>query len=623
MKLSELLPVAHLQRLCEEFTALTGAVTAILDLEGNILVATGWQDICTRFHRVHPGTASRCHESDTMLAASLDQGQPYNVYKCRNGLVDVAMPIVVKGQHIGNFFTGQFFFDPPDAEAFRTQARRFGFPEEDYLAALKRVPVFSEDRVRLMMGFFTLVTNMIASMGIANEELRLQGEELARTNTTLAAEVAERKRAEEELQRAHDELEERVFARTRSLRDALATLERHQDELRIAKETAESANRAKSDFLSSMSHELRTPLNAILGFAQILDSPLSAPLDDKQRFRVQQIMNGGNHLLSLINEVLDLARIESGVLSLSVEPIETKALMTEVLELTRAFPTRRNTVVQDWTVADNLAGRVRADHMRLKQVLLNLTSNAVKYNRAGGTVHLAVEAGSGGSVRFVVGDDGPGIPPEKHSQLFQPFNRLGAETTEIEGTGVGLTITKRMVEAMDGRIGFETEVGRGTTFWVEVPASLENPVAPSPDAAEDKARDAMRIVAAGIPRKLLYVEDNPANLQLMRELVAELPGFTLASTPTAEAGIKMAAVTQPDVIVLDVNLPGLNGIEAVGLLKADPRTSRIPVIALSANVNPSVIRRGLEAGFLHYLAKPLDISLFLRIVAELCSGPPA
>lgn len=622
MKLSELLPVAQLQRLCEEFTALTGAVTAVLDLEGNILVATGWQDVCTRFHRVHPGTVSRCHESDTELAASLDRGQPYKVYKCRNGLVDAAMPIVVGGQHVGNFFTGQFFFDQPDADAFRAQARQFGFPEEDYLAALKRVPIFSEDRVRLMMGFFTLVTNMIASMGIANEELRLQGEELAHTNAALAAEVAERKRAEEELRRAHDELEERVLERTRSLRDALAKLERHQDELRIAKETAESANRAKSDFLSSMSHELRTPLNAILGFAQILDSAFSTPLDDKQRFRVHQIMKGGNHLLSLINEVLDLARIESGVLTLSVEPIETKALMAEVLELTRAFPTRRNTAVQDWKVADNLPERVRADYMRLKQVLLNLTSNALKYNRDGGTVYLAAEAGSGGSVRFVVSDDGLGIAPEKHSQLFQPFNRLGAETTEIEGTGVGLTITKRMVEAMDGRIGFETEVGRGTTFWVEVPAS-QDPLAAPPDAVEDNTRDVLRVVADGVPRRLLYVEDNPANLQLMRELMAELPNFTLASAPTAEIGIEMAVMTQPDVIVLDVNLPGMNGIEALGRLKADPRTSRIPVIALSANVNPSVVRRGLEAGFLHYLAKPLDISLFLRVVVELCSSAPA
>ncbi|MDQ2103385.1 PocR ligand-binding domain-containing protein [Azospirillum isscasi] len=620
MKLSELLPVAHLQRLCEEFTTLTGAVTAVLDLEGNILVATGWQDICTRFHRVHPGTASRCHESDTELAASLDQGLPYKVYKCRNGLVDAAMPIVVGGQHVGNFFTGQFFFEKPDADAFLAQARQFGFPSEVYLAALKRVPVLSEDRVRLMMGFFTLVTNMIASMGIANEELRVRGEELGRANATLAAEVAERKRAEEELQRAHDELEERVFERTRSLREALAKLERQQDELRVAKEAAESANRAKSDFLSSMSHELRTPLNAILGFAQILDSAISAPLDDKQRFRVQQIMKGGNHLLSLINEVLDLARIESGVLTMSVEPIETKALMAEVLELTRAFTTHGNTTVQDWTVADDVAGRVRADYMRLKQVLLNLTSNAVKYNRPGGTVHLAAEAGSGHSVRFVVTDDGPGIPPEKHSLIFQPFNRLGAETTEIEGTGVGLTITKRMVEAMDGRIGFETEVGRGTTFWVEVPASEDSLAAP-PEAVEDDARDAMRAAAAGAPRRLLYVEDNPVNLQLMRDLLSEVPDFILASAPTAEVGIEMAVATQPDVIVLDVNLPGMNGIEALGQLKTNPRTSHIPVIALSANVNPSVIRRGLEAGFLHYLAKPLDIGLFLRIVVEMCSKP--
>nr|WP_286191928.1 PocR ligand-binding domain-containing protein [Roseomonas genomospecies 6] len=596
-------------------------MTAVLDLEGNILVATGWQDICTRFHRVHPGTASRCHESDTELAASLDQGQPYKVYKCRNGLVDAAMPIVVEGKHVGNFFTGQFFFERPDAEAFLAQARQFGFPDEHYLAALNRVPVLSEDRVRLMMGFFTLVTNMIASMGIANEELRLRGEELRRANTTLAAEVAERKRAEEELQRAHDELEERVFERTRSLSDALAKLERQQDELRVAKEAAERANRAKSDFLSSMSHELRTPLNAILGFAQILDSAISAPLDDKQRFRVQQIMKGGNHLLSLINEVLDLARIESGVLMLSVEPIETKALMAEVLELTRAFTTRGTTVVHDWKVADDVAGWVYADHMRLKQVLLNLTSNAVKYNRPGGTVRLAAEAGGGGSVRFVVADDGPGIPPEKHSQIFEPFNRLGAETTEIEGTGVGLTITKRMMEAMDGRIGFETEMGRGTTFWVEVPAS-PGPLTAPPETVEENAHDSLRITA-GAPRRLLYVEDNPVNLQLMRDLVTELPDFTLASAPTAEIGIEVAAAAQPNVIVLDVNLPGMNGIEALGLLKADPRTSHIPVIALSANVNPSVIRRGMEAGFLHYLAKPLDVSLFLRIVMELCPRPPA
>jgi signal transduction histidine kinase/CheY-like chemotaxis protein len=399
-----------------------------------------------------------------------------------------------------------------------------------------------------------------------------------------------------QLSAAHDELEARVELRTHELREA--------------KDEADRANQAKSDFLASMSHELRTPLNAVIGFTQLLQTERPGPLNEKQLRQLDHIAKGGQHLLDLISEILDLARIEAGNMPLSIEAVETGPLLEECLALGRSYAASGSIGVGDWVVDDFRA--VRIDYTRFKQVLLNLISNAIKYNRPGGTVHLRVEAGEGDMVRFLVIDTGYGIPQARQAELFQPFSRLGAETTEIEGTGVGLTITKRLIEAMHGRIGFDSRFGEGTCFWVEVPSAVAAGavVAPAPRQSFGVPINAARFT-------LLYIEDNLANIQLMEAVLGEIAGARLLTSHTAEFGLELAVNNQPQVIVLDLNLPGMDGFSAIAELRMNPATRAIPVIALTADATPSAVRRGHEAGFDRFLTKPLDISLFLATLGEL------
>ena len=376
-------------------------------------------------------------------------------------------------------------------------------------------------------------------------------------------------------------------------------------ELTQAKAVAEKANLAKSDFLSNMSHELRSPLNAILGFAQLMASD-SAPQTESQKESTGQILQAGWYLLDLINEILDLALIESGKLLLSLEPMSLDEVMLECQSMIEPQAGKYQ-VSMDFRAMPQPCF-VRADRTRVKQILLNLLSNAIKYNHAGGTVSIECTLRSPERIRISVSDTGPGLDTDKLAKLFQPFNRLGQQASGEEGTGIGLVMTKRLIELMGGVIGVESTVGVGSVFWVEMIRAAKPQLAASTLGIPARTALAPRERAA---HTLLYVEDNPANLMLVEQLIARRVNTRLLSAVDATAGIALARLHQPEVILMDINLPGISGIRALKLLHDDPLTRHIPVIAISANAMPHDIHKGLEAGFFSYLTKPIRVEAFM------------
>ncbi|MGZ5493837.1 MAG: PAS domain S-box protein, partial [Thermoanaerobaculia bacterium] len=373
-----------------------------------------------------------------------------------------------------------------------------------------------------------------------------------------------------------------------------------------AKATAEKANLAKSDFLSSMSHELRSPLNAILGFAQLMESDSPSPTP-AQKESIAQILQAGWYLLDLINEILDLAMIESGKLSMSLEPVSLAEVMLECQSMIEPLAQRRGISMSFPRFETPYS--VKADRTRIKQVLINLLSNAIKYNQVGGSVVVdCCVTSTPGHVRITVTDTGAGLSPEKVAQLFQPFNRLGQSGNAEEGTGIGLVVSKRLVELMEGVIGVESTVGAGSVFWVELLSSM--PLVLS-GRVEATAMAEPAIASGARMRTLLYVEDNPANLKLVEKLVERRHDLRLLSAIDGNRGVELARSCHPDVILMDINLPGISGIEALRILGEDKATAHIPVVALSANAIPRDIQKGLEAGFFRYLTKPIKVAEFM------------
>jgi signal transduction histidine kinase/ActR/RegA family two-component response regulator len=365
----------------------------------------------------------------------------------------------------------------------------------------------------------------------------------------------------------------------------------------------EQASRHKSQFLASMSHELRTPLNAVIGFSRLLQSDRREPPTARQKDRLAEILKGGQHLLELINEVLDLATIEAGKVAISPEDVSLKEVFEECLTLTEILAAERGVKIIVSPV-DVEMPVVRADHTRCNQALLNILSNAVKYNCERGEVVLSCGSAPNGMIRVSVSDTGKGIAEDKQQELFEPFSRLGAEATETEGTGIGLSITKRLVELMDGEIGFESTEGEGSTFWIDLPQAKELIVSEEAMSVTKRAQAGQGESPAGV---LLYVEDDPANLKLLAEVIDDrLPNLTMLSALNGEQGLELAREHEPDVIVLDINLPGMDGFTALEHLMRSEITHHIPVIALSVKAMPSSIKKGLEAGFRLYLTKPID-----------------
>ncbi len=377
-------------------------------------------------------------------------------------------------------------------------------------------------------------------------------------------------------------------------------------ELEAAKSAAEKANLAKSDFLSSMSHELRSPLNAILGFAQLMESG-AEPLTPSHQESVAQILQAGWHLLKLINEILDLAVIESGKVSLSPEPVSLSEVLLECQAMVE--PQARQRSIRMIFPHFDSPQYVYADRTRLKQIFINLLSNAIKYNEVGGRVAVDSIVNGGKHIRISIRDAGKGLPPEKLAQLFQPFNRLGQEAGGAEGTGIGLVVTKRLVELLGGAIGVESTVGEGSTFWVELIEAIEPQL--SIDGDEPAVTVKLQTAPSERLRTLVYVEDNPANLTLVEQLILRRPDLRLLTATNGRQGIELICSTRPDVILMDINLPDISGIEALKILRGNPSTAHIPVVALSANAMPRDIEQGMQAGFFLYLTKPIMVKKFI------------
>ena len=400
-----------------------------------------------------------------------------------------------------------------------------------------------------------------------------------------------------------------------------------------AKEEAERANRAKSEFLSRMSHELRTPLNAVLGFGQLMGSDAADPLSPSQGARLQELLRGGRHLLSLINDVLDLARIEAGTLHLALAPVDLQSLVDDCLRLVQAAAAERHiTIVASPGPADTC--RVLADPTRLKQVLLNLLSNAIKYNHAGGSVQVAWQREDGpardgrGGVRIDVIDNGPGLSTHQQERLFHAFERLEAARSSVEGAGIGLALSKWLVDLMQGQIGVASTPGAGSRFWLTLqqaggaePAGLAAPapaVADGGDVAD--VVDAKTTVAQHAPERrhtVIYIEDNEVNQLLMEGMLAQRPGIRLLMAGLPLPGLALAACEPPDLVLLDIQLPGMDGFEVLKRLRAAPATRHVPVVAVSANAMPADRQKAAEAGFIDYITKPIDLPLLLATVDRL------
>jgi signal transduction histidine kinase len=437
-------------------------------------------------------------------------------------------------------------------------------------------------------------------------EIERRTQALEASNRDKEREVDERRNAQQEVMRLNEELERRVGVRT-------AQLERSNRNLASATAAAEDANRAKSEFLSNMSHELRTPLNAIIGFGQLLASPESSKVTPEQhKAFVGHIVSAGRHLLTLISDILNLAQIEAGKLTLSLESVKLEDVLQECRTMTETLAAPRNIRLLFPSNVDAIA---HADRTRLKQVLLNLLSNAVKYNREMGSVVVDCMRPGPDRIRISVQDTGLGMRPEQVGALFQPFNRLGQETGAQEGTGIGLVVTKHLVELMGGEIGVTSAPGTGSLFWIELLSAVpvadapptEAPVPASAPASANAGRDSSQAI-------VLCVEDNPASLYLIQQALSARKDIRLITASNGQTGIEMARAHLPDVILMDNNMPVLTGSAAQAILRGDPRTAGIPVIAISANAMPGAIAAGTAAGFFRYLTKPVDLPALMEAI---------
>lgn len=562
-KLIDVIDFERVNSLLEGFNKATGFVTAILDLDGNILSKSGWRDICTQYHRVHPDTSARCTESDTCLSVQLREGAKYNCYKCLNGLVDVAVPIIINDEHIGNLFTGQLLFEKPNKEFFRKQAADFGFEEAAYLAALDKVPIISERDVTLSMDFLLNMTELISEMTLQRKE---------------QAELVQR-------------------------------LKESEDKLLRALEKAEESDRLKSAFLANMSHEIRTPMNGILGFAELLKEP-NLPDEEHQEY-IQIIERSGKRMLGILNEIIDISRIEAGLMTVKM----AKTNVNEILDFMYKFFKPEAEAKGLHFSCDHFLpfqeSVLITDKEKIYAILTNLVKNALKYTDKGFIRFGAVRMES--RIEFFVQDSGLGIAEERQKAIFERFVQADIEDKRaFQGAGLGLAISKALVNLLGGNLWLESELGIGSKFQFDIPFVREAGI-----ALDQPAGDNLQKQAESRRLNILIVEDDEISGLFLKKVVNNLKNKLLLARNGHEAVSLCREHPDLDLILMDVGLPDMNGLEATRKIRTFNK--KVVVIAATAYGFASDKENSLRAGCNDYLSKPIDAEQLRKMIEKYCN----
>lgn len=680
---SDLIDIPRLTKLLELYSSATGMVTALLDLDGNVLIATNWQDSCTKFHRQNTRTCANCLESDTALAGQLAEGHKYNVYECKNGLVDVATPVVIENQHVANLFTGQFFFEKPDLATFRERARQVGFDEDSYVEAIARVPVYSKTEIESHFTFLATLAEMIAELGIANKKISQMNKKVVRQNELLASSfndfiavaplgVAKSNantgrivlansaftelvaldidklteyslidfiafgaetltRTVEALQNSETFGPVEVRLKTRggtgitALLHGVKTVEvtgaaciwtivqditlskLHEMKLNAAKKRAEQANISKSAFLANMSHEIRTPMNGVLGALQLLERNVT---DDSDRDLIDKSLYSARTLLTIINDILDYSKIEAGKLELENVPISIKQIVESISS--DLYPVTQSKLLElHIKIAGGFTDNWRGDPVRIRQILLNLASNAVKFTSKGKVEILAsqVQMGPRTVLEFMVKDTGIGMDQNGIKALFERFEQADSTTTRsFGGTGLGMAIAKNLIDLMGGQIYVTSEQGKGSEFRVMLPL----------EQGGDEIKVASGRYQGKAPilkgKTIVIAEDNEINQSIVARMLEETQAELVFANDGVEA-IEAFQRCSPHLILMDIQMPNLDGIAACRRIKGlDPDTK---IVALTANVMKDDLRRYQQEGFTEHIGKPIDMSVLYQTLARL------
>jgi signal transduction histidine kinase/CheY-like chemotaxis protein len=558
LELPDIIDIDALQLLMKSFQKLTGMVFAILDLKGTILISAGWQDICTKFHRVHPETCKRCTESDTELTTGVKPGH-FKLYRCKNGMWDVSTPLFIGGKHMGNLFMGQFLFteEEPDRAFFSAQANNYGFDEEEYLAALDRVPRWSHETLETVMNFYSQLAEMIAKLSYGN--------------ITLARTMAEKTVLIEQLEES--------------------------------KKRAELANAAKSQFLANMSHEIRTPLNGLLGMLQLIKT---GGVSDELEMYADMAIRSGGRLTNLLGDILDLSRIETGRMPIVREPFNMVDIITSITETFSPLH-YSDRLSFDVEVFPGVPPRLLGDEIRLRQILFNLIGNGMKFTERGKVrleiSPLPIEQRGMTRLLFIISDTGKGIPDDMIDRIFTPFTQVEEDFNRShQGAGLGLAITYELVDAMGGTLTFDSTEGQGTRVYLMLPFS------PAPGFEEPQECRMNRKTAPSTSKRILVVEDDEIN-RMSARLNLKKMGYQVDTANHGEEALEALHRDSYDCVLMDIQMDVMDGVEATRRIRSgnhDVIDTDIPIVAMTSYAMTGDREKFLAAGMDDYLAKPIE-----------------